>query len=291
LAQVNANLSLSQKTIDMTRILVPVDFSKASVNAAEYAMQMAANLEKAELILFHVYAPSGIGSDGSPSNLAEGQKSRENAAQLLEEMQVKLFEIATVPTDFRYGDGEFLEGMQILLQKESFDWIVMGLSPASGVEERLVGSSVFDVIDKHNLPVIIVGEEMKYKPIKKMALAVELSKVHEVVPYGRIKMMLDYFNPELHIVYANEEDAAILSEAQLEEKQKLVKMFEANNPTFTQLHVYNFVDSINKFVHQQNIDLMIVMPRKLSIWQKLFGYSHTRKLAYHGITPVMAIHD
>jgi nucleotide-binding universal stress UspA family protein len=275
----------------MTRILVPVDFSKAAVNAAEYAINMAANLEKAELILFHIYAPAGIGSDGSPSNTAEGEKGRENAAQLLEELQVRLFEIAPVPTDFRYGDGEFMEGMQDLLNKESFDWIVMGLAPASGIEERLVGSSVFDVIDKHNLPVVIVGEEMTFRPINKLALAVELSKVHEVVPYGRIKMMLDYFNPELHIVYANVDDVAVLNNAQLEEKQKLEKMFETNNPTFTQLHVYNFVDSINKFIHQQNIDLMIVMPRKLSIWQKLFGYSHTRKLAYHGIAPVMAIHD
>jgi nucleotide-binding universal stress UspA family protein len=275
----------------MTRILVPVDFSKAAVNAAEYAINMAANLEKAELILFHIHAPAGIGSDGSPSNTAEGEKGRENAAQLLEELQVRLFEIAPVPTDFRYGDGEFMEGMQDLLNKESFDWIVMGLAPASGIEERLVGSSVFDVIDKHNLPVVIVGEEMTFRPINKLALAVELSKVHEVVPYGRIKMMLDYFNPELHIVYANDDDVAVLNNAQLEEKQKLEKMFETNNPTFTQLHVYNFVDSINKFIHQQNIDLMIVMPRKLSIWQKLFGYSHTRKLAYHGIAPVMAIHD
>lgn len=275
----------------MTRILVPVDFSKASVNAAEYAMHMAASLEKAELILFHVYAPAGIGSDGSPANLTEGEKRRESAAQLLEELQVRLFEIAPVPTDFRYGDGEFLTGMQTLLQKESFDWIVMGLAPASGIEERLLGSSVFDVIDKHNLPVIIVGEEMTFRPIQKMALAVELSKVHDVVPYGRIKMMLDFFNPELHIVYTSEENFEQLNETQQAEKEKLVKMFEANNPTFTFLHVYNFVDSINKFVHQQNIDLMIVMPRKLSIWQKLFGYSHTRKLAFHGIAPVMAIHD
>lgn len=275
----------------MTRILVPVDFSNASVNAAFYAMHMASNLEKAELILFHVYPPAGIGSDGSPANLTEGEKNRQSAAQLLEELQVKLFDIAPVPTDFRYGDGEFMTGMQTLLHKENFDWIVMGLAPASGIEERLLGSSVFDVIDKMNLPVIIVGEEMSYKPIQKMALAVELSKVHDVVPYGRIKMMLDYFNPELHIVFASEEHSDVLNESQVAEKEKLVKMFESNNPIFTHLHIYNFVDSINKFVHQQNIDLMIVMPRKLSLWQKLFGYSHTRKLAFHGIAPVLAIHD
>jgi nucleotide-binding universal stress UspA family protein len=92
-------------------------------------------------------------------------------------------------------------------------------------------------------------------------------------------------------VFAIEEGATALSESQLEEKQKLVKMFETNEPVFIQLHAYDFVDSINKYIHQQQIDLMVLMPRKLSMWQKLFGYSHTRKLAYHGIAPVLAIHD
>lgn len=274
----------------MIRVLVPVDFSRASVNAAEYAISMAGGLEKAELVLFHVYPPAGIGSDGSP---VEGRddKRKQNAAQLLEELQVHLFNIAPVPTDFRYGDGEFLVGIRALLARENFDWIVMGISPASAIEERLLGSSVFEVIEDTNIPVVVVGEHMSYKPLKKVAMAVELSNVQQTVPVGRIKMLLDMFSPELHIVHATEEAEENLTAAQEQEKQKLLQMFEAYNTTFTRLHVYHFVDSVNTYMHQNEIDLLIVMPRKLTLWQKLFGFSHTRKMAFHGVTPVIAVHD
>ncbi len=274
----------------MTRILVPVDFSKISLNAAEYAMGMAGALEKAEVILFHVYPPTGIGSDGSPVEVSD-DKRRKDAAQMLEDLQVHLFNIAPVPTDFRYGDGEFLTGIRTLLAQEHFDLIVMGIAHASAVEERLLGSSVFNVIEENTIPVVIVGDGMTYKQMKRIALAVELSDVHQSVPFGRMKMFLDSFKPELHLVYATEEAGQPLTQNQEQEKQKLMDMFKDYAPKFTTLQMYDFVESLNTFVHQREIDLLVMMPRKLSLWQRFFGYSHTRKLAFHGIAPIVAMHD
>lgn len=273
----------------MTNFLVPVDFSRAALNAAEYAMQMAHSMESATLKLLSVLPPMGIGSDGSPIN--EDEKVRLHAAnQMLEALQVQLFEIAPVPIEIKVAFGEFLPELRACLSTESYDYVVMGIASASAIEEKMLGSSAIDVAQESHIPVVIVGEQMRFQPIKKVAVAVELNNVANNVAGLQIKNILDSFKAELHFVHANEDISLQLTTHEQSEKQQLLAMFESYQPQFAQVHMHQFVDAINTFLHQHEINMVLVMPRKHNIWQKFFGTNHTRQLAFHSVAPVAALH-
>ncbi len=273
----------------MTKILVPVDFSEVSVNAVEYAIQMAGQMPKAEVVLFHAVSPGGIGADGSPIELND-ESNKSEAQIMLESMQVQLFEKAPVPTDFILLKGEFHHELQAALLREKFDFVVMGISGGTTFEERFGSSNVLKVIDKNQVPIIIVSETMHYRPLKKLALTVELENVDSTIPATKITELVSLLGLQLHVLYANANENLQLTDAQHKEWNKLQNMFASFNPAFHNLHMHHFVDAINTFVYQNDIDMLVVIPRKHNYLDKIISGSHTKQLAFHSVAPVLAVH-
>src|SRR4030095_2447169 len=68
-----------QKKISaMNKIVVPVDFSDTSKNAAQYAVQMANDIGDCSIILYNVYDEIAAGTDGTP--LYNDEESRNTIA-------------------------------------------------------------------------------------------------------------------------------------------------------------------------------------------------------------------
>jgi nucleotide-binding universal stress UspA family protein len=55
--------------------------------------------------------------------------------------------------------------------------------------------------------------------------------------------------------------------------------------------MFDFVDSINQFVEDHDIDLILMVPRDHSFFSTIFKPSHTTKLAYHSHVPIISVHD
>jgi nucleotide-binding universal stress UspA family protein len=65
----------------MKKILVPIDFSDTSVNAAKYAVALMKEKPDAEIILFHVYSRISFSTLTSKD---EGSRQRVSEAELRE---------------------------------------------------------------------------------------------------------------------------------------------------------------------------------------------------------------
>jgi nucleotide-binding universal stress UspA family protein len=274
----------------MSRILVPVDFTNASINSAEYAIQWAATMHGASVLLFSVYVPGGIGDDGTPiTDEADNRKNQIHG--WLENLQVKLFEKASVPTDIAMAKGEFEPELLKLLAAETFDLVVMGVAAASDIEEKLLGTSAVDLSSKINVPLLVVGANMQFETVSKIAVGIDLSSSVEQIPMAQLKGYLAKVKSELHFIYATDESNGDLSEAQQQEQHRLLQMFEEFNPQFAHVHLHSFTESINQYVLQTHINQLVVMPRKHSLWHKLVGVNHTKLAVFHSKVPVLAIHE
>ena len=64
----------------MKKIIVPIDFSDTSVNAAKYAIELAKNIPDAHIILYHVY---------SSISFAALTSKDENSRQMVSENELK----------------------------------------------------------------------------------------------------------------------------------------------------------------------------------------------------------
>ena len=69
------------------------------------------------------------------------------------------------------------------------------------------------------------------------------------------------------------------------------KHFGAYNPQFSFMRLFDFVDAINTFTKDFEIDLIITVPKKHSFLSTLFKKNHTTKLAYSSNVPILAIHE
>ena len=274
----------------MSRILVPIDFTSASINSAEYAVQLAATLPGSSVVLFSVFVPGGIGDDGTP--IADETNNRKSQIHgWLENLQVKLFDKAPVPTEIAMVQGEFEPEMLKLLAAESFDLIVMGVAVASGIEEELLGSSAVDLSTKSNIPLLVVGANMQFQPVHKIAVAVDLSGSAEHMPAVQLKNYLGKVKGELHFIYVTDASDGDLTDAQVQEKQLLLQQFENFNPHFEHLHLHSFTESVNQYLLQTNINQLVVIPRKHNLWHRLVGINHTKLAVFHSKVPVLAIHE
>lgn len=140
------------------KILVPVDFSDASDQAARYAVELALQLASAELTptieLVHAWQLAGYATPSS-----ELAKETERALR----DQIDAYTKATIPagitarTHLRLGvpyDEIVQLGSEI-----AADLIVMGTTGKTGLEHFLVGSVAERVIRSAAMPVVTVRQK------------------------------------------------------------------------------------------------------------------------------------
>jgi len=140
-------------TLIKTRcILVPVDFSKSSLDALQYALDMAQHYD-AQLILLHVVEPYHA---DMLMDTTEIQRKAHSAAH---ERLTKLTE-ATVKAWPRTGRelraGHPATTITALAKRTNADLIVMGTHGYTGLKHAVIGSVAEQVVRRAPCPVLVV---------------------------------------------------------------------------------------------------------------------------------------
>lgn len=275
----------------MKKLLVPTDFSDTSKNAARFAAQMAADIQNAQIILIHVSDKITGGSDGSP--LTEDDDDRRVIlTQALGHMRDELLAIAKVQVECVTEKGSSLvDTLQRYVRHQAIDLVIMGLTGATRLEQIFMGSNALDMARESVVPVLIVPPDATYRKIKNVVLASDFKDVDTSIPLAPLKAMLDLFKPTLHIVNVDHEHYVQLTDEYKAEKSKLEKMLADYKPEFYFIRQYDFLDAISQFTADNNIDLIVMVPRTESFLSGLFKTSHTKKLAYHSHIPIVAIRE
>jgi nucleotide-binding universal stress UspA family protein len=63
------------------------------------------------------------------------------------------------------------------------------------------------------------------------------------------------------------------------------------NPQYHFIADENIDLGIMKFIEQNEIDMLIVLPKRHKLLDKLFHKSHTKQMVLHAHVPVMALHQ
>jgi nucleotide-binding universal stress UspA family protein len=235
----------------MKTVIIPVDFSETSLNAARYAAGMLSGKQDTHIILFNLY---------------EHDDEYETAGNYLNS----------------------LDSLERLAYQKSATLIVMGITGKAGLKKALVGSNTLKIAERDVCPVLIIPPDAKFNGIKNVALASEMKDVETATPALHINNVLELFNARLHIVNVDSTLHVALTEEKKEEKKKMQKLFKKFNPEFYFIGTSDFTDTIEQFAADQAIDMIITVPHYHNFYGKVFGGSNTKKLAYHSTVPVMA---
>jgi nucleotide-binding universal stress UspA family protein len=261
----------------MKTIVVATDFSTPAENAMLYAGQLA-NSIKASLLLFHAYQVP-VGMNDIPVLMISTEELKANAETGLtraKELLNKAFSSVNIQTESRLGDvvgelNDICEEINPLL-------IVVGRHGSSGVQQMLFGSTSLSVIRNTTYPVIVVPDRFHGYEIKNSALAIDSSV--ENVCVQKIKTLVAELNTQLHIVHVKQEKSASL------QVDKLVSQL---NGKYSTIYDHEFVHGIESYIKNNNIDLLIILPHKHNLVERLFLKTHTKELLKKISIPVMCV--
>jgi len=269
--------SLLYKTPVMNKVIVPVDFSDTSLNAAKYAAQLCAGYPGVTMLLYH---------------LAEDDVDAASAPERLDELCKQLSTGGDFSIEVKSVKGHnFIDHLEILAKSELADLVVMGITPRGELAQKFVSSNTLKFAETGSCPVLIVQEAAEYKGIKNVMLASDLENTYYTTPAAAIKKFLASFNPALHVVNVNSEHYIALTEHHEKEKKGLMDHFQEFSPEFYFLRFFDVEEGLQIFAVEKNIDLIITIQRDHSLVHRLFKPSQTKNMSYKGNAPVLVVHE
>jgi|SRR5882724_3278137 len=276
----------------MKTFIVPTDFSDTSKNAARFAAQVADKVRDSQVILYHVFDGIEAGTDGSV--LFNDHEGRKKIMELgLESVKIDMLGIAP---DIKVSvlaeeDTSLVKGLEKLARREKADLIIMGITGATRLAQIFIGSNTLSMVNKNICPVMIVPPDASFTGIKNVMFTSDFKDVQNTTPAKSLRAVLDIFKPSLHIVNVDSEHYVELTEEYKAERATLDKMLEDYSKEYYFLRSFDFIEAINQFVLDHNIDLILTVPKHHSFLEGLFRSSYTKKLAYHSHVPLIAVHE
>lgn len=271
----------------MKTILVATDFSPAALNAAAYAADMAATIN-AGILLLHVYHLPVIYSEvpvaiNKEAAIKEAEKEIEKIKRVLVDKTKGKINI-----EIEIREGIFFEELKKACEQIHPYTVIMGSQGTTAAERLLFGAHTVYAAKNLKWPLITVPAGAKFLAIKKIGLACDFYNVADATPIDEIKMLVKDFTAELHLLNTGKEevfDPEIVFQSGLMEE-----ILEDIKPQYHFITNKNTDDAIIDFAEKNNIDLLVVLPRRHSLLDKIMHKSHTKQLILHSHVPVMALH-
>jgi nucleotide-binding universal stress UspA family protein len=153
--------------VSIKKILVPVDGSKPSDKAVDYAIDVAKR-RKAKLIAVHVihlpayaFAPTPIEGMPTPTMtpipMTVSSRERKNVENYLKKVEEKATMVGVkVETKILENQPSIAHAITEVAEKESCDLIVMGTKGRTGIKKFLLGSVASGVVTYAPCPVLVV---------------------------------------------------------------------------------------------------------------------------------------
>lgn len=276
----------------MKTIIVPTDFSPAAINAMHYALHMA-QVINARIVLLHVYQlPVSYNNSDIPlplMDIGELEKINEERLQELKDLAERTAPGALqISAEVKLGDlADELEAVCAAVQPFA---VVMGTRGSGFVERLLVGSATLSVIRQLTWPVLVVPPGTIFKGIQKIGFACDFKRVVETTPADYIKEWVKAFGASMSVLNVDYKKNTATGNTE-EQSALLHGLLEETRPRYFFIDNPDVEKGLHEFAENNNLDLLIIIPRKHRLLDSLFQKSHTRDLAFHSHIPILAIHE
>lgn len=274
----------------MKTIVVPTDFSKISLNAIDYAVHIAMQT-KAKIILYHIYYVPIITSDVMV--VPPIDELDEGCATSLMKIENNIYKKYGNKIDIEYKCkyGFPIDEINAFAEEKKADLIVMGMQGAGYLSEKIVGSVTTSLIRKSKCPVLAIDSRVKFKPIKKIVLASDFNEISNKSVLKPLKEFIHLFKSELYVlnVVPELETVPMISKATV--GIKLEHALEDVKHSFYFSQNEDVVDGINDFVSENNMDMVVMIPRKHSFLKSVFNEPETKRIAFNTKVPLLALHE
>lgn len=275
----------------MKTIIASTDFSPVSLNAVNYAADMAVAID-ANLVLFHAYSVP-VSYSEIPLALISTEELKQESEKKLEQLKESLHRIKPIKKEIEIISklGNTVDEMENLCKETKAFAIIIGAKGKSGLENILFGSTALTAIRHLHCPIICVPPGKEFgKGIKKIGFACDYKQVESTTPAEAILAITKVFNATLHILNVDFEDKHFTVKTP-DEMSKLTELFSDINPQYHFISSPDVEDGISEFAETNNLDLLITIPKKHKLLQGIFKPSSTKQLIFQSHIPILCLHQ
>lgn len=276
----------------MKKIILPTDFSDNAHNAALYALKLFKDQE-CTFYLLHTYTPAIYQAEyvlHSPGQIGLGDIHQERTMTQLEEFQQKLeneFKNPKHTFKLHSAFNMLVDEVAEIIENENADLVIMGTQGASGAKEILLGTHTVHVIKKATCPVIAIPPNFEFEKPKEILFPTDFEIDYQK---ERLQQLLDIAKAHMASIEVIHVSAGYdLTEAQLENKQKLDELLTSTAHLFHELPNQGVIDAINSFQYKKRMNLLVMVKNKHTFLERLFIEPIIKKIGFHVTIPFMVI--
>lgn len=272
----------------MKTILLATDFSPAAYNAMEYAVEMS-KLSKATLILYHTYHIPLVSTEvplPMPSLTDMERDCMEVLGKYAREINAMHGEGLTV--ECKCSCGFAADEIDILARECKPDLIIVGMRGAGILSQKLLGSVATTLIRRTAFPVLVIGDKVRFRSIKKIALACDFDETPVTAMFAPLKEIVQLFRSQVYVLNVVKELEPITTPKAVE-GLRLEHALEGVDHSYQFVYNDDVENGIDDFIKKQNVDLLVMIPHDKGVFGNIFGTHHTRNEAFHTQIPLLAV--
>lgn len=284
------------------RILVPVDFTEHSENAAVYALQIAETL-KAEVKLLYAYLDPG----GSPQTYLESYAYQLNIENVIKEVEeesekslqaivkrlngiVKKRKLKNVEISYEMLKGGAVNAVLSEIEEYKPGLMIIGTRGSELEGLRSFGSVTSNLISKVDIPMIAVPKDFdasRFKSPKKVMFATNFEQ-NDVYALQRLVSFVRPFNSKIFCVHAALNEAAEDEELKMKKiKKVLAKSTDNYAIEFGLLETVDIQQGLEDFITDRKIDVLALTRHNHNYIVRLFKPSLTKKFLFQSHIPLL----
>ena len=286
------------------RVLVPVDFSDYSLKACEIAINYAHKMN-AEVMIMHayysIYYPSAIPLGDTLAYQANEESTRQmlervqgDMASICSEIDAKMEkgELPTVKYDYTLREG--LPEEEIIAYGKEYrpDIIIMGTRGKDQKDIDLIGSVTGEVIEMNKVPVLAIPENVPFNDldaVKNIAFATSFSQ-RDLIAFDRFMEVIKGYDVHIHLFNISTSRDEWNEIRLTGVREYFQRQYPEANITYTVLDDGDLLLAIEKFVRDEQIDLIALTTYRRNILARILNPSIAKKMLFHTDTPLLVMH-
>lgn len=277
---------------NIKNILVPIDFSPASLIALEHAKYIARQT-KATLNLLHVHETPNFSA--SLKRLLfksdDDQKNVENSVDLdLQEIAAGLSSEYSQNVILKKTSGKIFKEIVEAAREVKADLILMGTHGSTVTDNFAGGSNTFRVACMSQCPVISVHSDSGNRGIKNIVLPLDNSretreKVDDTIAMAKL------FNSTIHIVTVTTSHDEVVKNRLMRVTEQVKNYIEEDKlEVVTNFFVGDNITELTlRYANKVNADMIVIMTEQEANLSGIFMGPSSQQMINHSYIPVMSI--
>ncbi|MFK2820937.1 universal stress protein [Flavobacteriaceae sp. LMIT009] len=278
----------------MKAILLPTDFSKNSINAIDYAMELFKD-ETCEFYVINIQKASAFVSDdlmtmSSSATIYQTliDTAKHSITNVIKEMKQKYrnenHEFYSI-VDY----DNFVDGINQICDAKGIDLIVMGTKGASGAEKVIFGSNTARVMQRCSTPVLAIPDGCMFSGVDKIAFPSDYLSLYNKQELEPLMHISNLYNAKIDILHLTNKET--LSQGQENNRAFLDNCFSSLTHEFVDLEKKDIFETVQQYIKDNDIKLLAMMSRRHSFLERLFARHLVETFAFKIDVPFLVMEN